>query len=142
MPSKISEARHARSCDPVVADDSVAYVTLKGSTFCGPATSGLYVHDIKNIFNPLLKKTIEMPDPEGLGLSDSALYICCNSSGLRVYDVRDRFNPVLKKVINDGNVYKDVIPYGNLLICYINMGLMLYDITNPLDPVVVKMIAN
>lgn len=142
VPSRISEARHARSCDPVVADDSVAYVTLKSSSGCGPAAAGLYVHDVKNIFAPTLKKTIPIQDPEGLGLSDSTLYVCCNTYGLRIYNVSDRYNPIEKKVINDGNIYKDVIPYGNLLICYITTGLLIYDITNPVDPVVVKMIAN
>ena len=141
-PSRLSEARHARSCDPVVADDSVAYVTLKSGSNCGPATAGLYVNDVKDIFNPQLKKTIAITDPEGLGLSDSTLYICCNTYGLRIYNVSNRYNPIEKKVINDGNVYKDVIPYGNLLICYISSGLLLYDISDPLNPVVIKLIAN
>ena len=39
-PKLIGEAKHGRSCDPVVANDSVSYSTLKGNSFCGPATSG------------------------------------------------------------------------------------------------------
>ena len=126
----------------MVADDSVAYVTLKGGQWCGPATDGLYIHDIKNIFLPLLKKTIVIPTPEGLGLQDSTLYICCNMNGLKVYDVRKRFDPVQVKAITDGNNYKDVIPYGNILICYVGTGILLYDISNPFDPVRIKLILN
>ncbi len=75
-PSKIGEAKHGRSCDPVVANDSIAYVTLKGNTFCGPAEDGLYVHDIKNLFQPVLETTIKINTPEGLGLQDTTLYVC------------------------------------------------------------------
>jgi hypothetical protein len=141
VPSKISEARHARSCDPVVANDSVAFVTLKGNSNCGPAESGLYVHDIKNIFQPVLIKTVSLPNPEGLGLKGSTLYICCNNDGLKVFNVTQPANPVEIRTLT-GAYFKDVIPYGNLLICYVSTGIMLYDITNPTNPAFLKLIAN
>src|SRR5688572_30027832 len=68
-PKLIGEAKHGRSCDPVVANDSVSYSTLKGSTFCGPATSGLYVYDVKNLSAPVLKKLIPLNEPIGLGIA-------------------------------------------------------------------------
>jgi len=140
-PVKVGEAQHARSCDPVVANDSIAFVTLKGNSFCGPAESGLYVHDIRNIFQPLLIKTVAMANPEGLGLQGSYLYICCNNEGLKVFDVSVPSNPVEVKTVT-GSYFKDVIPYGNQLICYVSTGINLYDISNPSDPVLVKQISN
>ena len=137
----MGEAKHGRSCDPVVATDSVAYVTLKGGSFCGPAEDGLYVHDIKNLFQPVLKNTIKISTPGGLGLQDSTLYVCCNANGLRIYNVKDPYNPVEKKVLK-GADYKDVIPYGNLLLCYVATGILLYDISKPADPVELTLIAN
>ncbi len=135
------EASHARSCDPVVANDSIAFVTLKGSSDCGPAVSGLYVHDIRNIFSPTLIKTIQFSNPEGLGLLGSTLYVCCNSDGLKVFNVANPSNPVEIRTVT-GPYFKDVIPYGNLLICYVSTGIMLYDITDPTNPVEVKLIEN
>ncbi len=142
VPSKMGTARHVRSCDPVVANDSIAFVTLKGNTPCGPAVSGLYVHNISNLFLPVLKKTIEISSPEGLGLQDTTLYICNNGFGLKIYNVSDPYNPVERRTINDGNYYRDVIPYGNLLICYVSAGIALYDIANPINPVFIKLITN
>ncbi|HEV8080573.1 MAG TPA: hypothetical protein VGP43_07670 [Chitinophagaceae bacterium] len=139
-PSKLGEARHLRSCDPVVATDSVAYATLKG-TACGPAEDGLYVYDIKNIFQPLLNTLIKIKTPEGLGLQDTTLYVCCNTNGLRIYNVTNPYKPVERKVLTDAN-YKDVITYGNLLICYVTTGILLYDISDPINPVSLKLIAN
>lgn len=141
VPSKLGEAKHGRSCDPVAANDSVACVTLKGGTYCGPAEDGLYVHNIKNILQPILVKNVKMASPEGLGLQDSTLYVCCNSEGLRVFSLKDPYNPVEKKILKDA-IYKDVIPYGNLLLCFVTTGILLYDISNPLNPVQLSLVAN
>ncbi len=138
-PRLIGQAQHARSCDPVVANDSVAFVTLKSTGGCGPAVAGLYIHDITNITNPVLKTTIELPDPVGLGLQDSILYVCCGSAGMKVFNVKDPYTPVLISTKNDGN-YFDVIPYDNMLICGAYNSIILYDITDPAAPALVKTI--
>jgi hypothetical protein len=140
-PRLVGEASHARACDPVVANDSVAFVTLKGWGSCGPAVSGLYVHDIRDIQKPLLRKTIELPDPVGLGLQDSILYVCCGSAGLKVFNVTEPFSPTLLSTKTGGN-FIDVIPYNGLLVCFIKEGVLLYDIANPALPVLIKTIAN
>lgn len=141
FPQKVAAASHARSCDPVVANDSVAFFTLKGGSACGSAISGLYVHDVKDIYNPKVIATVPMDEPEGLGLKGSTLYICCGDQGLKVYDVLNPQSPAYIKTINDA-YFKDVIPYGDILICYVSNGIMLFDISNPTDPVPVKLIEN
>jgi hypothetical protein len=140
-PKLVGEARHARSCDPVVANDSVAFVTLKGDSWCGPAESGLYVHDIKNLTAPILKKTVPLPSPVGLGLQDSILYISCGSAGLKVFNVAKPYEPVLLDTKTDGT-FVDVIPYNGVLICYVQNGILLYDITKPAEPALVKELVN
>lgn len=139
-PRLIGEAKHGRSCDPVVANDSVSYSTLKGNTYCGPATSGLYVYDVKNLNQPVLKKTIAMNDPLGLGMADSALYVCY-TDGLKIYSIKNAYNPVETGIIS-GTGFTDVIPYDNLLICWVNGGIGLYDIANRLQPVFIKKISD
>jgi len=141
IPRLIGEAKHGRSCDPVVANDSVSYSTLKGNTYCGPATSGLYVHDIKNLNTPLLKKLVPINDPIGLGMTDSALYVCCANAGLKVYNIRNAYDPMEESTISGSN-FVDVIPYGKILICWVSDGISLYDIANQLQPIFIKKIAN
>lgn len=125
----------------MVANDSVSYSTLKGSTLCGPATSGLYVHDVKNLNSPSLKKMLPINDPTGLGMADSALYVCCSGEGLKVYNIRDGYNPVERQTIS-GAAFTDVIPYNDVLICWVSDGISLYDISNRLQPVLIKKIAD
>lgn len=139
-PVKLGAALHVRSCDPVVANDSVAFVTLTGG-FCGPATDGLYIYDIKNILQPVLKKLLPTETPYGLALRDTVLYVCGRQKGLKVFNVTNAYNPVLKNTLT-GETFMDVIPFSNLLICYVNTGILLYDISSPENPQLINKINN
>lgn len=139
-PRLIGEAKHARSCDPVVVNDSVAFVTLKSTSGCGPAKAGLYIHDITDINNPVLKNTIPLPDPMGLGIEDSILYVCCGSEGMKVFNIKDPYSPTLISTQTDGK-YLDVIPYNGILICNDEEGIILYDIHDPAKPALIKKVS-
>jgi len=140
-PKLLGQATHVRSCDPVVANDSIAFITLRGNTACGPATDGLYIHNIKDILNPVLIKTVEMPTPHGLGLKDSLLYICQQENGLSIYNVQQPAMPVLRNTIAN-DYFNDVIIYGDLLICYVQSGIKLFDINTPANPQLLSTVAN
>ena len=125
-PVKLGSVIHLRSCDPVIANDSVSYSTLQGGSPCGPAESGLYIYDIKNITTPVLKKLLPLSTPYGLGLKDSVVFVCRGSTGLTAIKVKDPANPIILYTKNDGT-YIDVIPYDNMLICYVQTGIIIYD---------------
>jgi hypothetical protein len=128
-PVKLGEAHHVRSCDPVIANNTIAYVTLQGGSPCGPAEDGLYIYDIINITAPVQKSLFPISTPLGLGLKDSVVFVCRGGSGLSLVNVKNPSSPKLMYTVNDGN-FKDVIPYDNLLICYVSTGLQVYDISN------------
>src|SRR5258706_4935575 len=128
-PLKLGSVLHIRSCDPVVANDSISYSTLQGGTRCGPAESGLYIYDIKNITSPVLKKLLPLSTPFGLGLKDSVVFVCRGSNGLSAVKVKDPANPTVMYTKSDGD-YIDVIPYENMLICYVKTGIIIYDVTD------------
>ena len=129
---------HLRACDPVVSNDSVSYVTLRGfGTNCGNTASVLNVYDIKNMKSPKLVKTIAMSNPMGLGIKQKALYVCDTQNGLVLFNLNDPYSPSKIKTFND-DLYYDVIPYGNVLIAYVSKGVCFYDITDPLNPVLLS----
>lgn len=128
-PVKLGNITHVRSCDPVVANDTVSYSTLRGNTPCGPAESGLYIYDIKTITVPVLKKIMPLSTPYGLGLVDSIIFVCQGSNGLSSINVKDPSDPKMMYTKNDA-VYMDVIPHDNLLICYVSTGILIYDATD------------
>lgn len=114
-PTYISEFVHGRACDPVVVDGDFAFVTLRSGNSCGETESGLYIIDVSDLKNPLLKKFYEMVDPYGLGVKDEKLFICDGPSGLKVYDKTNVEDLKLLNHFEDINTY-DVIPLQNSLL--------------------------
>ncbi|MEO6611157.1 MAG: hypothetical protein ABIT05_03460 [Chitinophagaceae bacterium] len=142
-PSRLAQADYMvrMSCDPVVAKDSTAYATLNASGPCGGSFSQLVVFDIKDITRPVSRFSFPLTAPYGLGISDSALYVCDGSAGLKVFNTRNTYSPQLIRTIN-GETFYDVIPYGNLLLCQVSGGLSLYDISVRHQPVFLSRILN
>ncbi len=141
-PQLISQVQHFRSCDPVVANDTVAYVTLRGGTRCAGNVNALMVYNITNIIQPRLVTQINLNGPFGLGYIDNGLYVC-DGNDLRVYNIANSNNPVpVTTITNTDEKFYDVIPYGNLLIAYIDHGVALYNITNRLQPILLSKITN
>lgn len=117
---------HARACDPVIADDNYAYVTLRAGTTCGPATTELQIIDIKNMAAPVLANTYAMTDPHGLSKDGNALFICDGKNGLKVYDASNVFSLQLIKQITGIETY-DVIAYNGNALVVAKDGLYQYD---------------
>jgi len=121
---------HARACDPVVADDNYAYVTLKEGTSCGPAEDELLVLNVANVSAPTLLKKYSMQNPSGLAKDGSTLFICDGTGGLKVFDATDALNISLKKQIK-GIEPRDVIAWKNNALVIAKEGLFQFDYSNP-----------
>lgn len=91
-----SNFRHWRSCDPVVANDTYAYVTLRTGSTCAGALNELQIVDITNLQQPRLVKQYAMTNPHGLALDGKNLFIC--DGGIKHYDATDASNLVLKRI--------------------------------------------
>ncbi|HET9825428.1 MAG TPA: hypothetical protein VFP87_08840, partial [Chitinophagaceae bacterium] len=98
-------------------------------------------YNIKNLDQPELKKTIPINNPIGLGMIDSALYVCCKNEGLKVFSIKNAYDPVEIKTISNAE-FIDVIPYRDMLICWVSRGITLYDIANRLEPAFIHTIEN
>ncbi len=114
-PQFISEFQHGTACDPVVVDDTYAYITLRGGNNCGALESQLLIVDITNIYNPELKEEYAMDNPYGLGIKDDLIFICDGTSGLKVYNKTAIENLELLNTFENINAY-DVIPMTNNLL--------------------------
>jgi hypothetical protein len=120
---------HARACDPVIADDQYAYVTLRAGTTCGPTTNELEIIDIKDLKSPALLKSYPMTNPKGLGKDSNLLFICDGNEGVKVYDATNISNLHLLKTIS-GIEANDVIALGGIILVVGKEGLYQYDYSN------------
>lgn len=131
-PQKLGQFVHATACDPVVADDQYAYVTLRSGTECQNFTNQLDVVDIRNLLTPSLKKTYKMFNPHGLSKDGNLLFICDGKDGLKVYDAGDVMKLKLIKHITGIETY-DVIARKKKALVVAREGLYQFDYTDPKD---------
>lgn len=129
-PVKSSQVTHVRSCDPVVVQGSLAYVTLRsGGTGCGGGNNELQIIDVKDPYNPIKLKTYPMANPHGLGIDGNRLFICDGYAGLKVYKLGEGHSISLLERVDGMDAY-DVIPgtgNGKILILIGKEGLYQYD---------------
>lgn len=88
LPEKLSESNHFRACDPVVANDKNAYVTLHSNTNCGGAVNELKTYNIEDIENPILLNTRGLTAPKGLSLFGENYLLVCDDT-VKIFDVSD-----------------------------------------------------
>ena len=130
-PSLISTYSHISSCDPVVVDGDIAYVTLRSGNTCQSFTNQLEVIDISNLSDPQLLYTYEMYNPHGLGKDDNTLFVCDGDEGLKIYDATNNETIDQNLLINYRSLFAyDVIPYNGVAMMIATDGLYQYDYTN------------
>ena len=130
-PSQKSFFNHARSCDPVIVDDTLAYITLRMGTTCGGNQNLLDIVNIKDITKPVDLTSYFMTDPHGLGKSGDLLFVCDGISGLKVYNAADPKMLLANLIYTYPGIQAyDVIPVGNVLFLTGDNGLYEYDFSN------------
>ncbi|MEO0556003.1 MAG: hypothetical protein AAF149_22580 [Bacteroidota bacterium] len=127
-PSEISRYQHVRSCDPVIVDGDLAFVTLRSGTECQGFTNQLEVIDISNLESPELLHVYTMDNPHGLGKDGDALFICDGSSGLKVYNAADVSAIDQRQLAHYSEIQAfDIIPFNNVAMMIGADGLFQYD---------------
>lgn len=126
-PAFLSTYEHITSCDPVVVQDDIAYVTLRGGTECNGFTNQLEIIDVANPSAPQLLEVYPMLNPHGLGIDGSCLFVCEGEFGLKMFDAEDitAIDQNLTQHFEGFHAY-DVIPIGGTLMLIGNDGLYQY----------------
>ena len=117
---------HARACDPVVADDNYAYVTLRSGTFCEGFNNQLDIVDVANVSAPKLVRTYSMTNPHGLAKDGNLLFLCDGADGLKIYDVSSVNNIKLLHHLKNIETY-DAIAWNKNLMVVCKDGLIQID---------------
>ncbi len=129
QPVYISRYDHIVSCDPVVVNDSLAFVTLhssSGNSRCWNNVNELHIVDITDFENPQQIASYQMSYPLGLGLKGDTLFLC--DQGLKVYDVS---NPLDIQLLNTFSITaNDVIVLDDILLVIGSNALYEYKFEN------------
>lgn len=130
-PTYMSDVEHFTACDPVVANETHAFVTLHTNIGCGINLNVLEIYDVTEITNPVLVSSRNLTRPIGIGLYGDYLFVCDDE--VKVFDVS---NPEESELVTSIDVNSfDVIINNGILILIGENGLYQYsldssDITN------------
>jgi len=128
VPQYISETTHFFSCDPVVVNDSLAFVTLHSGGDCRISSNvnQLEIFDITDVHNPSLIRTHFMNTPHGLGIDSCYLFLCHGDYGLGVYNFNNMITLDTLFYIHNIKTY-DVIPHNKTLFVIGETGFFQYN---------------
>ena len=112
FPNQLAEVNHLTACDPVIANDNYAFVTLHSNRFCGNNVNLLEIYDVKDVTNPILVSERGLTAPKGIGLYHDYLIVCDDE--IKIFDVSDPTNSSLVNSFNRAAF--DVIIRGDQMI--------------------------
>lgn len=138
-PVPIGTTSHFRAYDPVVALDSVAFVTLRTGNDYQAMQDEFLAVSLDTITAPSVISETPVTTPWGLALSDSLLYVAKGYNGFALYNVKDPRN-----VASLGDwatpSARDFIWAGTRLYVMTFGEIMIYDVTDPKGPVLLSTI--
>lgn len=117
-PQFVGRYRHQEMQDPVVVEGNRGYLTLRNLSGRS-GNNQLQILDMSNPANPRRLNSINMTNPQGLGVDGSLLFVCDGRAGLKMYNVANASSPTLLQTQRlNGNTY-DVIVLGeyNVVMC-------------------------
>jgi hypothetical protein len=139
-PSFASTFTHMTSCDPVVVEGDLAFVTLSSGNSCFNGDDELNIIDISDLENPTELATYEMQNPQGLSVNDSLLHICEGDYGFKTFDIASILagnempdSLSLLSHLENFHAY-DVIANSEEVSIIGNDGLYRYDFSDPENP--------
>ena len=112
-PTYLSVFSHANVCDPVIADEHYAFVTLRSGTTCNGFTNQLDVLDITNPTSPIHKATYPFTNPHGLSKDQNMLFICDGQDGLKLLDASNPLDIKQKSILKIGKAIDVMASGGN-----------------------------
>ena len=131
-PVEAGKFSHVQSCDPVIADETFAYVTLRSGTACQGFSNQMEVLKLNNLHDVQLVKTYPLANPHGLSKDGDILFICDGKDGLKIYDAANVNDMKLIKQFKGIDTY-DVIALNNIALVVAKDGFYQYDYTNVKD---------
>ena len=128
-PTPMGTFTHGTACDPVIADDKYAYVTLHAGTSCGGTANEMDILNVEYLFSPARVKVVPMTSPRGLTKDGNLLFVC-DPPGVKIFDASNPESPQLQNTLSVGNAY-DVVAMNKHIVVMSDKGVYQFDYSRP-----------
>ena len=132
-PGYLSGFEHVQACDPVVAQDTLAFVTLRSGTSCRNGIDRLDILNVKDVRNPQLLHTIPMQNPHGLAVKGNYLFVCEGQFGMKVFEIKAKGELEELKFYNNIRSKDVILSNDSTMIVVADDGIFQYDYSNVLN---------
>jgi len=124
----LSKYEHITSCDPVVANDTLAFATLNSRSTCrwNNNINQLDVIDIKNIVYPTWVSSVPYMDARGLAIDSTYVFVCIGDEGVHILDFSNPNQLIGVSGVLGINAY-DIILQDKIMYLVGKDGLFQYD---------------
>ncbi len=129
-PTRIGTLNHFQAHDPVVVQDTIAYVTLRKGSFNNNSRDALLIVNIANLEDPKVITELSTYSPYGLVVKDTFLFVSNGYNGMTLFSVADPRNPTTLFYKRDIET-KDFIWSNNLLYMMGFSNVILFDAIDP-----------
>lgn len=141
QPQEVTMIQHMLSCDPVVANDTIAFSTIRSTSICrwnNWSVNELLVLDVSNMNNVTETHNYQLDfSPYGLGMKDTTLFLCKGEDGIDLYDIRELSNTSNYQLNSFNSISGidafDVIVHEELLMVVGKDGYFMYDISDVMN---------
>ncbi|MEM1216315.1 MAG: hypothetical protein AAGJ82_11550 [Bacteroidota bacterium] len=139
-----SEVFHIMACDPVVANEDYAFVTLRTESCVGfgrlETANLLNIYNVNDVEDPNIVASYDMISPRGLGLAGDYLFVCEGPSGLRTLRVDDP--QAVEFIAFDQSIHaNDVIVLPEALLVIGPDNITQFDYSDPMNLVQISEIS-
>ncbi len=133
-PRYIGMFSHAQACDPVVVNDTVAFVTLRGGNTCGATHDAFLSVSVADATAPYLLDEVNPRTPYGLAVRDTLVYVAKGYNGFALYSAA---SPSSLQIVATwpSDIAKDFIWYRDMLYVMTFGTVNAYDVRDPWSPV-------
>lgn len=131
--------QHFQAYDPVVVQDTTAYVTLRAGNWGGTAKDVLLVVNVTDPAKAAIINEIPTITPYGLTVRDTLLYVSNGYNGFSLYSVADPRN-IRRIAYWNTPETKDFIWAGKILYTMGFTNIKIYDVSDPLNPALLSAI--
>lgn len=137
VPALAGQFTHVRTCDPVIAEDKYAYVTLRNGSACGGYTNQLDVLNITSLTSPSLIKSYNLNNPHGLSKEGNLLFICDGTWGLKIFNAENPYD-IRQIGVLEGIETFDVIALNGTALVAAKDAFYFVEYSNPAKPTIIS----
>lgn len=111
-PNFIGEYEHVTGCDPVVASEGRAFVTVRSGATCNNVMPVNQLH-VVNIGSFNLEGSFQLNNPHGVGVDQNLAFVCDGNDGIKVLDVSSPGNiRLMSRTQTEGTAYDLIVRPG------------------------------